>query len=602
MADQLARTDVPVEHTWDLTDLFPDRAAWDAEREAVRGAVGGLAAYQGRVGESAETLRAALEADEALLARLQRVFAYASLGYAVEQSEPERQADAARAQQLASEVGRGRTFLDDEISALDLATVEAYLAAEPGLEPYARRIERILRDKPHRLSSETEQVLASFGEAFQTPFNVYQRATGADVDFPPATDSRGEEYAVTLGRHMFTFSPSPDTTLRRAAYTSLADGLTPYRNTLAATLAARVRNAVIEARVRGFASAIDMDLHGQEVTHPAFDALIDGISTGLAPHMQRFARLQQRVLGVERTRIADIGASWPGDEPELSYEQAHRLILEATEPMGAEYRQVMDDALSRRWVDRADNAGRRGGAFCSSVYGVHPYVFATWTGNLRGAYILAHELGHAVQGQLSMRNNPLGRARPSLYAIEAPSTFNELLLAQRLLAESDDERYRRRVIKALMATFHRNFVVHLQKAQLQRSIYALAEEGGVITADVLDRTSTAILEAFWGDSVELVPEDRTIWMHEAHYYMGMYPYTYSAGLTAAVAAFGMLEREGGAAAERWIRFLKAGGSKDPVALFADVGIDMTDARTVQHAIDHVGALVDRLEGEAPARA
>lgn len=602
MADQLARHEVPLEQTWDLSDLFPDHSDWDAERQAVRGAIAELAAHQGRVGDSAQSLRRALEADEALLARLQRVAAFAMLGYAVEQVDPERQADAARAQQLASEVARGRTFLDDEIAALDIAAIEAHLAAEPGLEPFARRIERILRDKPHRLSSETEAVLASFGEAFQTPFTVYQRATGADVRFPPATDTEGESHAVTLGRHMFTFAPSPDTALRRDAYRSLVEGLTPYRHTLAATLAARVRNAVVEARVRGFPSAIDMDLHGQEVTHGAFDALVDGISTGLAPHMRRYARLQQRVLGLDRTRIADIGASWPGDEPELSFERARELIVEATAPIGPEYQQVMDTALTRRWVDRADNAGRRGGAFCSSIYGVHPYVFATWTGNLRGAFILAHELGHAVQGQLSMRNNPLGRMRPSLYAIEAPSTFNELLLAKRLLAESDDAGYRRRVVKALMATFHRNFVLHLQKAQLQRSIYALAEEGGVITADVLDRESMAILETFWGDSVELVGEDRTTWMHEAHYYMGMYPYTYSAGLTAAVAMFAMLEQEGAPAAERWLGFLRAGGSKDPVALFADVGIDMTDPRTVGSAIDHVGTLVDELEGEPAANA
>jgi oligoendopeptidase F len=227
-------------------------------------------------------------------------------------------------------------------------------------------------------------------------------------------------------------------------------------------------------------------------------------------------------------------------------------------------------------------------------------VFASWTGGLRGAFILAHELGHAIQGQLAMQNNPLARSRPSLYAIEAPSTFNELLLADRLLASSDDPAYRRRVVKALMATFYRNFVVHLQKAQLQRRIYALAERGEAVTADLLDREQIAILEAFWGDAVELVDEDRTIWMHEAHYYMGMYPYTYSAGLSAAVAMAQSVREEGEPAVERWLAFLMAGGSRGPLELFADAGIDMADPATLSRAVAHVGSLVDLLEHEPGA--
>jgi len=597
MSDQLSRNDVPRDETWNLSDLFRDREAWLDAYQAVHADLPSLGTFRGRVVTSPADLRAALEADERLQVRLRRVAAYAMLRLAVDQGDPECQADASRIHQLASEVERERTFLSDEILALEEGTVASWLRSEPGLAPFDRFLDGILRDKPYRLSPGTEAVLASFGEAFEAPFTLYQRTTGADVRFEPATDGQGRSHAVSMGRQMFTFSPSPDTRLRREAYRSIAQGFTPYRHTLATTLATFVRNGVVEAQVRGFPSAIDMDLHHQEVRRPAFEAVVDTISSELAPHMRRYARLQQRVLGVERVRIADIDAGWPGGDDAMSFEQAREAILSSTARMGGAYRGVIERAFAERWVDRADNAGRRGGAFCNAVYGVHPYVFASWTGGLRGAFILTHELGHAVQGQLAMENQPLARSRPSLFAIEAPSTFNELLLADHLLAASTDPAYRRRVVKAHMATFYRNFVVHLQKAQLQRRLYALAERGEAVTADLLDELEMAILRDFWGDSVELVDEDRTIWMHEAHYYMGMYPYTYAAGLSAAVAMFARVRDEGEAAVERWLAFLEAGGAAPPLELFAGAGIDMASPDTLRSAVRYVGELIDELEGE-----
>ncbi len=600
MADQPARSDVPSEETWDLSDLFPGRDAWLKALDGVRADIASVTTYRGRVGESARSVLQALAAHQRLAQRLQAVAAFAMLRAAVEQTDAERQADAARAQQLAAEVDRDTTFLTDEVLALEAGTVERYLSAEPGLEPFRRALERTLRDKPFRLQPETERALASFGEVFEAPHAIYQRAAGADVRFEAATDESGRAHAVSMGRQMFTFSPSPDTRLRREAYRSVAQGFAPYRHTLATSLATFVRSNVIEARLRGFPCAIDMDLHQQEVTRPAFEAVLDTIGQGIAPHMRRYAGVQRRVLGLDRTRVADIDAGWPGAGTPLSFDQARDLILEAAAPMGAEYRGVLQRAFAERWIDRADNAGRRGGAFCSSVHDVHPYVFVTWTGGLRGAFILAHELGHAVQGQLAMENNPLSRSRPSLFAIESPSTFNELLLARHLLAGTDDAAFRRRVIKTHMATFNRNFVVHLQKALLQRRVYALAEAGEPITADVLDREEMEVLRAFWGDSVELVDEDRTIWMHEAHYYMGMYPYTYAAGLAAAVAMFSEVVEKGAPAASRWLEFLKAGGSAGPLELFARAGIDMSAPETLRRAVEHVSSLIDELEGEPAA--
>jgi oligoendopeptidase F len=263
--------------------------------------------------------------------------------------------------------------------------------------------------------------------------------------------------------------------------------------------------------------------------------------------------------------------------------------------MGPEYVQFVRTVLEQRWVDRADNIGKSSGAFCASPYGVHPYILMTWADSMRNVFVLTHELGHGAHFGLAMKHQRYFNTRPAMPFVEAPSIMHEMLLARHILGRGGDARMRRSVIMQVLGTYHHNFVTHLLEAELQHRIYALAEAGQAVTAQLLNQTKGDILAGFWGDTVEIDDGARMTWMRQPHYYLGLYPYTYSVGLVAATAMAGRVAEEGPAAVQRWLQVLKAGGTMRPLELLQTAGLDLRSPEPIEAAVAYVGSLVDELE-------
>jgi oligoendopeptidase F len=591
MQKRLARSEVPVEETWNLSDIFPSAEAWESELKAVAALVSTVTQYKGRFKEGPKVLLECFEAQEALQKRLAKVSAYASLHNSSDGTSPSNQAMAGRASALATAIRAETSFIESEALSLPDGTLDRYLNEEPKLEPFRLTIEKMVESKPHRLHPETEMALASLGEVLNAPVMIYSRSRTADMAFKPVRDSKGNELPMSFGR----YETSADMVLRRNAYNEFTRGLRAYQNTYGATWGTEVKKNVVMAKLRGYPSAIHMLLDRQEVTIDIYNNLHDIILTELAPHMRRYARLRKQVLGLDKMLYCDIEAPLdPEFEVPTTYEEASEIIVKGLSVLGSEYTEIISTGLKNRWIDRADNIGKQTGAFCSSVYGVHPYISMTWSNSLRNALTLAHELGHAGQGVLSQRYQRLANTRPTMFFIEAPSTCNETLVGDYILSQSKDVRTRRWLIMQFLKTYHHNFVRHLIEGELQRRTYALAEKGQPITASVLSKVQGEILEDFWGGEVEIDEGARLVWMRQAHYYRGLYPYSYSAGLTIGTAVAKAIREEGAPAAERWVDVLKAGGTKKPLELAKMAGVDMTKPDPIREAVAYVGSLVDEV--------
>ncbi|WP_018922619.1 oligoendopeptidase F [Salsuginibacillus kocurii] len=593
--ETLSRAEVPVEETWNLQDLFDTEESWEAELEKLGKEVETVTKYKGRVGESANTLADCLVASDKLRERMMRVMMYAHLCQSGDGTNPVHQANAARVGGVVSEISAQTSFIQSEILELDLETIETYIQQEPILAEFRKVLLDLLEKKPYQLAPETEEVLAAFGEVQNAPFMIYERSKTSDMVFPSFTTSDGKEHPLTFNTFS-NYEASADTELRRKAYETFSNTLNQYKHTYAATYATEVKKQVIESRLRGYASVTDMLLHEQQVSLEMYHRQLDTILTELAPHMRRLAKLKQRVLGLEKMYFSDLKAPLDPDfDPQVSYEEASQYILDSLQVMGSEYMEIIEQGLTNRWVDRANNIGKRSGAFCSSPYGVHPYILMTWNGSMADTFTLAHELGHAAHFSLAGRNQRLANVRPSRYFIEAPSTMNEMLLSRHILSQTNDDRMHRWVILQSLGTYYHNFVTHILEGELQRRVYALADQDTPITADILCEQKRELLAEFWGDAVEIDENAGLTWMRQPHYYMGLYPYTYSAGLTASTAASKRIQEEGQPAVDRWISSLKAGGTKKPLELMQEGGVDMTTAEPIQEAVAYVGALVDELE-------
>jgi oligoendopeptidase F len=551
--------------------------------------------YKGRLGESAKVLQACLDAREALQKEADRVTTYAQLQLAADGSNSVHQGNVSRAMGVMAEIEAALSFVESEILALPDGVLERFLEEEPGLATWRKYLEDLLEQKPHRLHPEAEAVIAALGEILEAPYTIYERVKSSDMHCHPI-EVGGKELPVSLALYEDHYELSPDTDVRRAAFASFTNTLKQYQNTVAAGYATEVKKQVTLARLRKYESVTHMLLQPQHVTLEMYHNLLDVIQTELAPHMRRLAKLKQRVLGLETMRHCDLKVPLDADYcPSVSYKEASRLILDALSVLGSEYVGILEKALTDRWVDLADNVGKSTGAFCTGHYDVHPYILITWTDTMRGAFVLAHELGHAGHFVLASRNQRPSSVWPSMYFSEAPSTMNELLLAQHLLAQAKDERMRRWVIMQSLGTYYHNFVTHLLEGELQRRIYRLAEEGVPITAQLLNEQKGEVLSNFWGDAVEIDDGARLTWMRQPHYYMGLYPYTYSAGLTISTAVAQKIREEGQPAVDRWLEALRAGGTLRPLELAKLAGVDMSTPEPIRTAVAYVGKLVDELE-------
>ncbi len=593
---RLTRSEVPEAQTWNLNDLFVSVEVWETELRVIEKEIAKFDRFKGTLHTGSRSLLECLCAQEQLSMRLIKAATYASLKQSADGTDPANQAYSAKFSALHTKSITALSFIKSEILSFEEGTIEKFLQEESALEPFRKNLTQLLETKKHRLSPETEETLAALGELQGSPYQTYQMTKLADMDFASIQDATGKELPVSFALFENRYEFSADTDVRRKAYHSFVKTLKQYKNTVASTYAAEVKKQVALARLRKYESVTHMLLEPQQVALEMYNNQIDTIFKELAPHMRRYALLKKRVLGLDQMLFCDLKAPLDPDfNPETTFEEASQIILESLKVMGPEYCEIIKRGFENRWVDLADNIGKSTGAFCSSPYGVHPYILITWQDNMRGAFTLAHEFGHAGHFYLANKNQRIMNVRPSMYFIEAPSTMNEMLLGQYLLAENKDKLMRRWVVIQLLGTYYHNFVTHLLEAEYQRRVYALAEAGKTLTAKTLTEVTGAVLSEFWGDTVEIDEGASLTWMRQPHYYMGLYPYTYSAGLTASTAVAKMIQEEGQPAVDRWLEVLRAGGTMKPLELLKHAGVDMSTPDPIRKAVEYVGSLIDELK-------
>lgn len=594
---RLARSEVHESLTWDLNDLYPSDKEWEYALKEIEDDVKKFDGFRGTLLTGPKALLECLTAQEELTKKLVKVRTYASLKQSADGTDPVNQANSAKVGAVGTKAMAALSFISSEILELDEGKVEEFAHTEKGLEPFKKTLLELLETKKHKLSPETEEVLAALGEVHSAPYNIYNMAKLADMEFSSIRDEEDNVLPVSFALFESRYEFSPDTYVRRKAYDSFVSTLKQYKNTIAATYATEVKKQVTLAKLRNYESVTDMLLEPQQVTKEMYNNQIDIIYKELAPHMRRFAQLKKKVLGLDKMMFCDLKAPFDADfDPQITYDEARQLITESLKVMGPDYTAMIEKGFEDRWVDLADNIGKSTGAFCSSPYGSHPYILITWADNMRGCFTLAHEFGHAGHFYLANKNQRIMNVRPSMYFIEAPSTMNEMLLAQYLLDKNkDNPQMIRWVVLQLLGTYYHNFVTHLLEAEFQRRVYAHAEAGNALTAKTLTEMKTDVLTGFWGDTVEIDEGAGLTWMRQPHYYMGLYPYTYSAGLTASTAVSQLIQEEGQPAVDRWLEVLRAGGTMKPLELLKHAGIDMSTPEPVRKAVGYVGSLIDQLE-------
>ncbi|MGX0817727.1 oligoendopeptidase F [Staphylococcus saprophyticus] len=586
------RSDVPKDETWDITELFSsDEAFYQVLDETLEAAKAFNKQYTERLNH-AEMIEVALNAYSDILIQLDRMANYAELNLSVDTANEQAQTLSGKFSTSCGKIASELSFVVSEIIELSDTTLDELIKTSQ----YPHFLTKIKAKKAYKLSPEVEKVLASLSPTFDGAFDLYGTTKMLDIDFE-SFEHNNQNYPLDYATFENEYEDNPDRGFRETSFKYFSDALRKYQHTTAATYNLQVQQEKIEADLRGYESVIDYLLQDQEVTRDMFDRQIDVIMSDLAPIMQNYAKLIKRVHGLDVMGFEDLKVSIdPNYEPEISIEDSKQYIYGALDVLGQDYLKMVEAAYEERWIDFAQNKGKDTGAYCASPYASHSYVFISWTGKMTETFVLAHELGHAGHFTLAQKHQNYLESEASMYFVEAPSTMNEMLMSNYLFKNSDDPKFKRWVIGLIISrTYYHNMVTHLLEAAYQREVYTKVDNGESLTAPVLNQIMLDVYSQFFGDSVKLTEGTELTWMRQPHYYMGLYSYTYSAGLTIGTVMSQRIQTEGQPAVDAWLETLKAGGSKSPVELADIAGIDIRTEAPLKSTIGYIGKLVDELE-------
>ena len=586
------RDEVQEHLKWDLSRIFTSEEEFRQNLQQVKEDVEEIVeTYKGELNEPGVIL-SCLEDYEELMIAGTHLYTYAHLANSVDETDPDNQERLSRTRMLFSRLQSSVSFIESEIKELDDETIDE---AVETTDDYSVYLQDLQREKQYKLTPEEERTISALSPVLDSFQQIYNKAKLADLEFE-SFEVEGEEYPLSFVKFENEYQLESDKSVRRRAFEEFSCSLSDYQHTMAATYSTQIQKEKILADRRGYDSIFSYLLFDQKVDRELYDRQIDMIMEKLAPNMRKYARLLGESHDLDEVTYADLKVPLdPGFEPEISVEKTGDYIKNALGVLGDEYLERILNYREERWVDFAQNKGKSTGGFCSTPYGLKPYILLSWSGLMSELYTLVHELGHAGHFLFAQEHNTLFESRPSTYFVEAPSTINELFLTDYLLESRDDPRFQRWALATMIGnTYFHNFVTHLLEAAYQRRVYELIEEGEGVHAQRLNELKRKVLEEFWGDEVRINEGAELTWMRQPHYYMGLYPYTYSAGLTIATAVNRRIQYEGESAVEDWLEVLKAGGSKEPVELARMADVDVTTAEPLEEAIGFVGDSIDRI--------
>ncbi len=578
---------------WNTADLYPTDEAWSADLEELKTLPAEMAAYQGRLGESAGTLYQYLCRSEAANQRIEKLYVYAFIRSDEDTANPTYQAMKGRCLSFLVEFDSAVAFEGPELVAIPDETLKRFYEEEPGLEKYRRYLDRARLEKDHVLSAAEENLLAAAGRVGQGPSGIFEAFVDADLKFPAVADSQGAEHALTNGSYI-SLVESKDRTLRANAFRTLYGVYGGSRNALAAMLNAEVQKNVFFARARKYESTLASALKPVEVPEAVYHNLIQAVHENM-DKMYRYMALRKRVMGLDELHMYDIYTGMlPEADQEISFQQAKADVLEATKVLGEEYHRVLERSFQERWMDIYENEGKRSGAY-STGSAAHPYVLLNHKDNLNSEFTLAHEMGHAMHSYLSSKNQPPVYADYVLFVAEVASTCNEALLMQYLLRKTTDKKQRAVLINYFLEQFRTTLYRQTMFAEFELKIHRLAEDGETLTAQRLCEIYYDLNKLYYGPDVTADREIEMEWSRIPHFYRRFYVYQYATGFSAAMALSKRILEGGEEAVADYLRFLSGGCSTDPVSLLKIAGVDMSTPQPVSDALELFGQLVEELE-------
>ncbi|WP_277470181.1 MULTISPECIES: oligoendopeptidase F [unclassified Paenibacillus] len=592
MEQLLKRSEVPAENRWKLEDMFASQEQWDKEYNEAKALIKKASAFQGKL-DSAEELKACFELDDELSQLTERLYVYAHMRQDEDTAAPTYQALTQKAKKLSVEAGEALSFVTPEILSLPVEKLDQFIA-DPTLSAYTFTLTEMKREKAHVLSKAEEALLAQVGNISQAPQNIFGMLNNADLKFPKIKNEDGKEVELTHGSYI-QFLESPDREVRKNAFKAVYETYAKQKNTIAATLSANVNKNVFYSRVRKYPSVLEMSLYGDNIPKEVYTNLIDTIHESL-PLMHRYMKLRQKLLGVDELHMYDLFAPLVDEyKLDITFEEAKQITKEGLKPLGDDYLSVLQEGYDNGWIDIYENENKRTGAYSWGAYGTHPYVLLNHNDNLNSMFTLAHEMGHALHSYYSDNALKYRDAQYTIFLAEVASTTNEALLMDYLLNKSTDPKEKMYLLTYYADQFRTTVFRQTMFAEFEKIIHQRAEEGESLTPQDLSAIYYDLNVKYYGADMVVDKDIEMEWARIPHFYNSFYVYKYATGFSAATSFSKQILEEGKPAVDRYLGFLKSGGSDYSINILAKAGVDMSSPEPIREAMSVFESVIEQME-------
>lgn len=591
----MERSEVPSLDRWNVEALYSSLEVWyeefnQLERKDLDSQWSQLTSFQGRLAEGAKVLRKVLKNYFDLEQRISQLYTYAYLRADEDVGNSQSQEILNKIRILIQEFQKDTSWFEPEL--LQLSEKELHqICHSSELQEYRFYLEKIIRKKPHVLSSDQEKILASASLALQASSSIFRAFDNADLQFSPIKDSQGKEHILTHAKY-YSYLRSSDRELRKNAFQAILNTYGKWGNTLCQMIQGKIHHSVFESKTRHFSSSLEAALFADHIDESVYHNLIATVRKNL-PIFHQYMNLRKEVLKVSELHLYDIHVPLVSDiEIKFDYEEAKRIVIESVAPLGFAYQEALRKGLNEdRWVDKYENNRKRSGAYSGGCYGNLPFILMNYNGDFQDMMTLAHEAGHSMHSFLSWKNQSYHNADYSIFLAEIASTFNEELISDYLMNRLDDPLKKAYLINQKIQDIYATFFRQTMFAEFELKIHEFIEKGNPLTLDLLKEVYLKLVADYFGPSVVIDKEISMEWSRISHFYRNFYVYQYATGISAAHALFHLVKKEGPKA---YLEFLSAGGSRFSLDLLTSAGVDMRESSSIEAIIQHFSKLVEEL--------
>ena len=593
-ADIPNREDIQDEFLWDLSSLYISADTWENDYSRAEYLIKELSAYKGQLATSNNMLLKCLQLHDEIARLVERLEVYAYLN---KDEDTRINATQARSDQALSLRVRFRTagaFLRPEILNFSHEQIQKMIADTPELEVYQQYLHDLLRQQPHTLSANEEELIAKTGKMADSPWRVYEAITSSDMQYPYITNVDGASVQLSPGRY-YRFLGSPDRSLRHRAAEGILSTYEDIQHSTAAALDASIKKDIFNATIRNYESTLSAALSADNIPVSVYHNLIKTVKQHLES-LDRYLSLRREILGLDELHMYDLNAPIVPDlSTDIPYTEAREIIAAAFQPLGLEYMSIIETALADGWIDVYENLGKASGAYSWGAYDSHPYILLNFNDTMEDVFTLAHELGHAAHSFLTNRSQDYVNSEYTLFVAEVASTFDERLLLEYLLTHAKDDQMRIALLDHWIGNFIGTVYIQTMFADFELRIHEMGEAEIPLTAKALNETYWQVLQEYFGTEVVLDPMYAGNWARISHFYEQFYVYKYATSFCASSAlAQGVLQGEPGAR-ERYLEFLSAGRSDYSLDLLRRAGVDLSSPEPIETALELFDQLVQELD-------